>query len=394
VTEPTYTQASARFVRETEPTDEAVARLRDRLDREVGTAGSVKDVAGDALGPPAGAAARVTSRLRDTRRRRRWSPGWFGPGPVSPWRAPIALAAAVVIAWVLLRPAPEEPAPVVAPVEPPPAPAVEVPEVEPDVPPTDAAVEVPEIEIAPAPPEASAAPPSATEPERAPLAPAPEVAEPDAVVALDAVGENPLSSFGAWTSASPDPRVRLRYRGEGVLDAGGDDFEVRWETGRIEVDVDPKSGVRLAVVTAEARVSIVGTAFSVQTDFEGTRVDVRSGTVRVVCADGEPRDATAGVAVDCATRDPRKLVAHAVALYNSEGRSCGDVLRPLDEGLDQWPADGPDRVFGAALWIRVLCLDELDRRHEAKAAAEHIVELGLPGHLVDARRYLARWGSP
>jgi len=401
VTEPTYTQASARFVRETTPTDEAVASLRRRVVEEVGAEGSVADLAGTELGPAPGAAPRVARRLRASRRRRRWSPGWFGPGPTSPWRLPVAAAAAaVLIAAVWFRPAPQAPSPVVAPELPPTAPPLDAPEVEPDVPPTDAAVEAPS-EDRPAAPEAAVAPTADTpgpspdrDPEPAPGPDGPDEAR-DAIATLDAVGESALSSFGEWTAATPDPRVRLRYRGDGVLDAGGDDFEVRWGTGRIEVDVDPQSGVRLAVVTAEARASIVGTRFSVDTDADGTRVVVTSGVVRVRCDGEEPRDVRAERTVTCATRDPRKLVKRAMARFHAPDRSCEDVLTGLTAGLDRWPAEGySDHLFGSALWTQVLCLHELDRRAEAKTAAETYIDLGLTGHREDARSYLARWGSP
>jgi hypothetical protein len=217
--------------------------------------------------------------------------------------------------------------------------------------------------------------------------------EPDERIAvLDAVGETLLSSFGGWTSARPDARVRLRYRGEGLLTAGGDDFEIRWDTGRLEVDVEPDAGIALAVLTAEGTIRIDGTAFAVHTNAEGTRVDVTQGLVRVRCHGVAEHRFAAGEAVRCAPVDPHGVVVAAVTRYRKTGPSaCDDVLTDLEWAVDQWPQDGSERVFGMALYARFRCLYQRGDRLGAKAAAEAYMESGLTGNRADVEEYLGRW---
>jgi hypothetical protein len=313
---------------------------------------------------------------------------------VSPWRAPVAVAAAalIVLAFLNLRPRPEVPGPERLPelVEavPEPADPVQAPELQPterlDEPPTDGTVESPLVPPVPQ--------PRIREPEEVtPSADAVADVEPDErIVVLDAVGESLLASFGGWTSAQPDSRLALRYRGEGLLSAGGDDFEIRWDTGRLEVAVEPDAGIRLAVVTAEARIAIVGTAFSVTSGSDGTRVEVSRGVVRVRCHGQQERRFAAAESTICAPVDPQRLARRAVKLHLQDG-ACVDVLAALGPALDRWPSDGSERTYAMALNAEYRCLHELGDLLEAKEAAEALVDFGPSGHRADAQEYLRRW---
>ncbi|MGF1468107.1 MAG: FecR domain-containing protein [Sandaracinaceae bacterium] len=89
--------------------------------------------------------------------------------------------------------------------------------------------------------------------------------------------------------------------------SGPDVLVLRVARGRVRVAFDPPEGAghRLAVETPEARVEVVGTAFSVQRDERyGTTVSVEEGVVRVVPRGSPPLRLTAGQTYSGAPEPP------------------------------------------------------------------------------------------
>lgn len=91
----------------------------------------------------------------------------------------------------------------------------------------------------------------------------------------------------AWSDV-----VRVDAVGDGQIVGTDRDAVVAWRAGTVDVSVTPDTGTRLAVVTDEARVEVVGTEFSVRRDALGSTVTVRHGRVRVACGSGWTGDVT------------------------------------------------------------------------------------------------------
>lgn len=92
-----------------------------------------------------------------------------------------------------------------------------------------------------------------------------------------------LALEGDGTVVQPTDHVRLGVTGEGRLDGAADALHIRWQAGRLEVEVDPDEGVDLRVSFEEGEVQVVGTAFVVDRNALGTSVLVKRGKVLVRC---------------------------------------------------------------------------------------------------------------
>ncbi|MFH1463350.1 MAG: FecR domain-containing protein, partial [Pseudomonadota bacterium] len=103
-------------------------------------------------------------------------------------------------------------------------------------------------------------------------------------------------------SLSPSPEVALAYQGAGQLEGTRQAPRIQWESGTVHVEVEPDQGIQLSLVTREAEVQVVGTAFSVTRDALGSRVEVDHGRVRVTCVGGD--------ATPAGRRPDRHLPAH------------------------------------------------------------------------------------
>ena len=57
-------------------------------------------------------------------------------------------------------------------------------------------------------------------------------------------GDRPLHAWSA-TRLQASRHVGLVYQGEGFLRSGASGHDIRWDMGRLEVDVDPQKGVLL-----------------------------------------------------------------------------------------------------------------------------------------------------
>jgi hypothetical protein len=94
-----------------------------------------------------------------------------------------------------------------------------------------------------------------------------------------------------WVRTGPDSRAVLRMRDGSLLEMaerstlalhqGWRNKMVRLERGQVIIEAAPQHGGRLEVATADARVSVKGTIFSVAAAFGGSRVSVIEGVVQV-----------------------------------------------------------------------------------------------------------------
>lgn len=175
--------------------------------------------------------------------------------------------------------------------------------------------------------------------------------------------------------------VAVTYEGRGAVAGVARDLEITWEAGRLRTDVAPGRGVALRVVTPEATVTVVGTAFTVDRDQRGTTVAVERGTVDLACR-GEPRRALeAGL---------DRVCFRSAAAALQQARETADpavALEVLDRGL-ALGAEGPVAVeLGLS---RVERLQALGRTEEALQEAERLLEGGAAHRQAELRAQAAR----
>jgi hypothetical protein len=166
--------------------------------------------------------------------------------------------------------------------------------------------------------------------------------------------------------------VQLHPDGDGFLSGTERRPRVRWDGGRLDVAVEPDMGVDLTVETTEARVHVVGTAFTVERDALGTRVTVERGTVEVTCAGGDPSRLTAGRSASCWPTRAAGLLARARALA-ARDESADAVLETLAVADAR---DAPAATRGEILALRFDVLRRAGHGDEALAAAAAYREEG------------------
>ncbi len=130
--------------------------------------------------------------------------------------------------------------------------------------------------------------------------------------------------------------VRLAAAGTGVLSGTTLHPRVLWEGGRLDVEVAPHRGIDLWVETADARVRVVGTAFTVERDVRGTSVVVTAGVVEVTCAGAEARHLRVGEDALCWPTTAAGLLGRA-RRRQADGASADEVLETL-RAADRKPA--------------------------------------------------------
>ncbi len=307
-----------RYVEDTARPPEASRRVRQRLDRELGAAGSQRAALQDLGGAPPGARQRVLARVRAERRTAarpgswRW---WWIPGrhPVRPALQLVAVAALLVGA-LLVIPGREGPEPI-----------------------------------------RTAA--DADRPRTPAQRPAPL----------------PLSAdlrSADWQELALAGGVHLRFRGAGAVEGTSTAPRIAWTAGALEVEVTPGLGIDLVVETAEGSVRVVGTGFGVRRDLLGTGVDIRHGRVEVRCGEDDPRLLAADERALCTPVTAAGLLGRARAL-STAGASPSVVLEAVDAGLGR--ADRADPTWAELQFVRVECLAALGRFDEARrAAAEYL----------------------
>jgi hypothetical protein len=173
--------------------------------------------------------------------------------------------------------------------------------------------------------------------------------------------------------------VTVSWTGTGTVAGTTDDLTVAWDAGHLSAAIEPDQGVTFQVDTREATVRVVGTAFDVQRDSLGTRVDVTRGTVEVSChrAADEPPQRTlhAGESTVCLPVSATGMLGRAQALDDG-GATPEVVLDAVDDGLELVSA-GDEAVHVELLVEKMGALLADGRTAEARATAERA--LALPG---------------
>jgi hypothetical protein len=183
-------------------------------------------------------------------------------------------------------------------------------------------------------------------------------------------------------------QVELRLAGHGVATGTAQDVLVTWETGTVWVEVEPHSGTSLSVVTDEAQIEVVGTAFSVTRDALGATTSVQHGTVSVTCDDGWQGQLTAEVGPHtCWPVRPAALLGRADALLE-RGAPGELVLATLDRGLQV--AEGGSATEGELLARRVSVRASMGQVQGAVADAERYLASGDRSRQAEVARTVGR----
>lgn len=194
----------------------------------------------------------------------------------------------------------------------------------------------------------------------------------------------------ATGNARPTDDVGLTWTGAGELTGTERAPHIRWDHGRLEVEVRPQAGVGLVVDTRDARVSVVGTGFSVDRTVLGTVVAVDHGVVAVDCASGESRRVTAGEQVLCLPHDVGGLLGRARALHDAHA-SPADELHTVDRAL---ALAVPAAIRGELLARRIRLLLDLGRTADASVTAHRYLDEGHLPRKTEIRQALGLIGSP
>lgn len=145
-----------------------------------------------------------------------------------------------------------------------------------------------------------------------------------------------LNAADARVELAPSPHVALAYQGAGSLEGTRQAPRISWESGTVQVQVEPDRGIQLVVATAEAEVLVVGTAFAVTRDALGTQVDVDHGTVRVTCHSGAATLLGAEEHTTCLPTTAYGMLARARALQ-SQGAAPELLLTTAEVALERHP---------------------------------------------------------
>lgn len=185
----------------------------------------------------------------------------------------------------------------------------------------------------------------------------------------------------------PIDDVSLAFEGEGQISGTERAPVIQWESGTLSVDVTPKRGVDLTVLTPEAVVHVIGTVFTVARAERATHVEVERGTVEVICA-GEALVAVhAGEGVTCQPSDLESRVARALALAQSGG-AADERLDAIDAALAL--SGGNKSLVAELLAHRVRALSDAGRRDESLADAERAMSLDVSVRRAELSAYIAR----
>ena len=196
-----------------------------------------------------------------------------------------------------------------------------------------------------------------------------------------------LSSDREWIRSEPAPNVSLGFQGTGRITGDEQSPRVVWESGTLDVQVEPDQGVNLVVETREAEVRVVGTAFAVTRDVLGTRVVVDHGRVAVRCLGSGESILSARDDHTCLPTTVGGLLNRAGALHD-QGAPATQLLETADAGL---ALDAPDAMRIEFATERVKALHSLGRDAEALGEAERYLASGVadPGRQSQLRSLAA-----
>jgi len=135
----------------------------------------------------------------------------------------------------------------------------------------------------------------------------------------------------AEASTEPLAGLRLVHEGQGTLDAAGGRLRIDWQEGRLGVDLDPSADRALEVRTPEARIEVLGTAFSVDRDGLGTLLVMERGEVATWCHGRPGPRCTAGSTWRCHRSAAAAL--HAARTLQGEGAPPARILGVVEQGM-------------------------------------------------------------
>jgi hypothetical protein len=190
-----------------------------------------------------------------------------------------------------------------------------------------------------------------------------------------------------WNVKQPTSLVSLAYKGEGTLTGTERVPVIEWRSGTLRVEVEPGRGIRLRVRTAEGRIDVMGTGFTVVRDAMGTSVSVSHGRVAVACDDGTSFPLDMDETGTCLPTSPAALLGRALALVES-GAPPDVVLASVDRGVAAGPAGA---ILAELEVVRMQVLAGSGRWDEAYAAAGRWLAGGAPERRTDVLHLSARY---
>ena len=202
--------------------------------------------------------------------------------------------------------------------------------------------------------------------------------------APDASPSGPLASE-TWRAIAPTPHVEVSYVGEGAFGGTRRAPHIEWESGILQVEVEPGQGIDLTVHTPDADVRVIGTGFTVTRGALGTSVAVAHGRVAVVCQDGSDTLLGALETHLCLPTRPGALLGRAQSL-SAHGAAPAQVLEAAEQGLAAG-AEGPIRA--ELTLLRIQSLSTLGRAEDARTAAESWLAAGETARRSEVRHLAA-----
>lgn len=180
--------------------------------------------------------------------------------------------------------------------------------------------------------------------------------------------------------------VQVAGEGDGSVVGTAAAMDIRWQRGRLEVEVEPEQGIQLAVTTEEGSARVVGTGFTVIRDALGTTVEVRHGRVAVDCGRGGESLLEAGARRTCLPVTAPAALRRVLSL-----QADGDHRAALAE-LDALPSlpGAQEALVAEAAGLRAGTLVALGRNAEALAAAEAAITTPGCTREEELRRMAAR----
>lgn len=208
-------------------------------------------------------------------------------------------------------------------------------------------------------------------------------------VPRDAERELALNASGETQSLTWSDEVQLEFSGQGSVTGTSQDVKIDWEHGRIAVQVAPNTGTDLSIVTEEAIISVVGTAFTVERDRTGVTIEVTHGKVAVTCIqdDWSGHLVNTTGAKTCLPLTPVGLMARADVLQDRVA-PAEQILHTLDIGLEL--AEAGTTEHGELLARRVSALTDLGERNKALADADAYLQAGHTTRKVEVQQSASR----
>jgi len=167
--------------------------------------------------------------------------------------------------------------------------------------------------------------------------------------------------------------VVLDYGGLGEATWDGKVVRIDWDEGTLTSSVTPKQGIDLSVHTREAVVSVVGTAFTVTRDADGSHVSVEHGVVAVDCEASGSVTLRAGEAHTCGPVSAGQWLVQIDRLFAS-GSDSERIRTSIRRGIRYSAVGDPLRGELLARDVQVLLRD--GNRSEAAAVAQQYLDEG------------------